>query len=200
MKKNTILIFFIAACFVLISFSTQNKSTGNANTYIVLLQQFDRLPVFNYGAKMAIVDASPWRPGMPKYSASTLFLSRCTDTTAHGGKVFELRVKDDNSYAYNATQPDSQLIIMACYNWKQGTGDLPHEPILRLTDSTYIQRTTPDKYYLMQKKPANTLGTDSGWIYAVVGINGKQVLQSGLVANCANCHRQSKTDRMFGAH
>jgi hypothetical protein len=59
--------------------------------------------------------------------------------------------------------------------------------------------TTPSDFYIMYKSNADEYATDSGWVYGVVSADGKRVLQKGVVSTCVNCHRLSKTDRIFGA-
>ncbi|MDB5283401.1 MAG: hypothetical protein JWO06_2476 [Bacteroidota bacterium] len=162
--------------------------------------QYQCLPVFNYAAKMAAVDASPYRPGQPKYAHTTLFYSRCTDTTAHGGKVFGLNVKNDSPYAYDISQPQGQTLVMSTWNFaevqaKAGTGNM-----VRMGDSTFLKITSPADFFVMYKAGQTDYPTDTGWIYARVSPDGKRVLQKGLITNCINCHSQSKVDRMLGAH
>lgn len=202
MKAKIAFFVFTALCTVLFaSFQTLTKeATIDDKTLLDIVAGYDKLPLFNYTVKMAAVDTRPYNPNDPVvYPPTTIFKSRCMDSTAHGGKIFRLRVKDDSNYAYDLTQPDGQTIVMATYNYTQSSKTLGDGKSLRLNDSTHLIPTTAGNFFVLYKSNAKAYKTDNGWMYGVVSGDGKRVISKGLLANCMGCHSQSKTDCMLGA-
>jgi hypothetical protein len=52
--------------------------------------------------------------------------------------------------------------------------------------------------FIMMKLDPKTPGTDTGWVYATVTPDGKKVTSAGALASCMKCHREAKSDRLFG--
>jgi hypothetical protein len=54
--------------------------------------------------------------------------------------------------------------------------------------------------FIMCKEDPQTPGTDDGWVYGTVTVDGGRVTSSGRVASCMACHRDAPHDRLFGPH
>lgn len=50
----------------------------------------------------------------------------------------------------------------------------------------------------MMKLDPKTPGTDDGWVYATLAADGRTVTAAGRIESCMKCHRETKTDRLFG--
>ncbi len=200
MKNKTALLLFSTFCIaLLLSFKPKEPSIPD-KTLLDIIAGYDKLPLFNYTVKMAAVDTRPYNPNDPiVYPPTTIFKSRSTDSTTHGGKVFRLRIKDDSNYAYDLSQPTGQTIVMATYDYTQSRITLGEGKSLKMNDSLHLVPGTPRNYYIMFKSNATDYKTDNGWVYGVVTPDGKKVLQKGLIASCMRCHSESKTDRTLGA-
>ena len=200
MRTTFSLTVFICGCTLLL-FSFKPKEPAIPDkTLLDIVAGYDKLPLFNYTVKMAAVDTRPYNPNDPiVYPPTTIFKSRSTDSTTHGGKVFRLRIKDDSNYAYDLAQPTGQTIVMATYDYTQSRTTLGEGKSLKMNDSLHLVPATPRNYYIMFKSNATDYKTDNGWVYGVVAPDGKKVLQKGLIASCMRCHSESKTDRTLGA-
>ncbi len=200
MKSKISLLLLISICFVFLLSFKQKQSEVDDKVFLDIVATHDKLPLFNYTVKMAAIDTRPFNPNNKvSYPPTTLFKSRSSDTTTHGGKVFRLRVKDDNNYAYDLVQPEGQILQLASFYYEEASTSLGDGKSLRLSESVYLNPTVRSNFYLMYKSNSKEYPTDSGWVYGVVSSDGKTVLQKGLVASCMKCHSQSKTDRMLGA-
>lgn len=199
--RPAILLFMVSCCVLLFGFKQQGNTAPDDKVFLDIAANSDKLPLFNYTVKMAAIDTRPYNPNDPKvFPPTTLFLSRSIDTTTHGGKMFRLRVKSDNSYAYELAQPDGQILYLSTYLNYSATGNSPGDgKALRTGDSLYLVPGTKGPDYIMYKSNSTTYPTDSGWVYAVVSADGKKVLQKGLIAGCMGCHSHTRTDRILGA-
>ena len=200
MKFRCSMSLFALLCLLLFySFKPKEPSIDD-KTLLDIVAGYDKLPLFNYTVKMAAVDTRPYNPNDPiVYPPTTIFKSRSTDSTTHGGKVFRLRIKDDSNYAYDLAQPTGQTIVMATYDYTQSRTTLGEGKSLKMNDSLHLVPATPRNYYIMFKSNATDYKTDNGWVYGIVTPDGKKVLQKGLIASCMRCHSESKTDRTLGA-
>ena len=200
MKTNICLLFLIFVTVLILGFSLPTKDITD-KFLLDITDNYQCLPVFNYAAKMAAVDLSPYKPGQPKYAHTTFFSSRCTDILTHGNKVFRLFVKEDTPYAYENTQPTGQTIVLETWNAVQLNVQKGNDnAMVRTSDSTFLMPTTPADFFIMYKAGnPGAVTTDSGWIYARISANGKKVIEKGLISSCMGCHGLSKTDRMLGA-
>jgi hypothetical protein len=185
---------------LLVGFKQQGNTAPDDKVFLDIVATHDKLPLFNYTVKMAAIDTRPFNPNDPKvFPPTTLFLSRSTDTTTHGGKMFRLRVKADNSYAYELEQPEGQILHMATFSYTQSNQTPGDGKAMRVGDSLYLLPAVRDNFYLMYKTNSQAYPTDKGWVYAVVSADGKRVLQKGLIARCMGCHSHTRTDRILGA-
>lgn len=200
MQTKILLFIFAASCSaILCSFKPGAKEVDD-KVFLDIVAHQDKLPLFNYTVKMAAVDTRPYNPkDKINYPPTTLFKSRSTDTTNHGGKIFRLRVKDDTNYAYDLVQPEGQILQLATFYYEEAHSTLGDGKSLRLADSLFLNPTTRSNFYLMFKSNSKDYPTDSGWVYAVISPDGGKVLQKGLITSCMRCHDQSKTDRVLGA-
>lgn len=200
MKTKFLSGLVLGFCLALIySFKPGEKQIED-KVLLDIVAHHDKLPLFNYTVKMSAIDTRPYNPNDKKvFPPTTIFKSRSTDTTAHGGKVFRLRVKDDSNYAYDLSQPEGQILHMATFDYEETRTTLGDGKSLRMSDSLFLNPTTRRNFYLMLKTNSKDYPTDAGWVYAVVSPDGNKVLQKGLIASCMKCHGQSKTDRMLGA-
>lgn len=198
--RPAILLFVISCCLLLVGFKQQGNIAPDDKVFLDIVVTHDKLPLFNYTVKMAAIDTRPFNPNDPKvFPPTTLFLSRSTDTTTHGGKMFRLRVKSDNSYAYQLEQPEGQILHMATFSYTPSNQTPGDGKAMRVGDSLYLLPAVRDNFYLMYKTNSLVYPTDKGWVYAVVSADGKKVLQKGLIAGCMSCHSHTRTDRIFGA-
>ena len=52
--------------------------------------------------------------------------------------------------------------------------------------------------FVMTKLDPKSPGTDEGWVYATLSPDGKKLTSAGMIESCMQCHRETKTDRLFG--
>ncbi len=186
---------------LLFGFKQRGNTAPDDKVFLDIAAGSDKLPLFNYTVKMAAIDTRPFNPNDPRvFPPTTLFLSRSTDTATHGGKMFRLKVKSDNSYAYELAQPEGQILYLSSYLNYTTTSQSPGEgKALRTGDSLYLVPGTKGPDYIMYKNNSTAYPTDSGWVYAVISPDGKKVLQKGLIASCITCHSHTRTDKILGA-
>ncbi|MFM2306009.1 MAG: hypothetical protein RLZZ367_678 [Bacteroidota bacterium] len=199
--RPAILLFIISCCVLLFGFKQQGNIAPDDKVFLDIVATHDKLPLFNYTVKMAAIDTRPYNPNDPKvFPPTTLFLSRSTDTATHGGKMFRLRAKSDNSYAYELAQPEGQILYLSTYLNYTTTHNSPGDgKALRTGDSLYMVPGTKGPDYVIYKSNSTTYPTDSGWVYAIISADGKKVLQKGLIAGCMSCHSHTRTDKILGA-
>jgi len=200
MKLKILLFLFVAVSISLLSAFKPKQKEVDDKVFLDIVATHDKLPLFNYTVKMAAIDTRPFNPNdKVAYPPTTLFKSRSSDTTTHGGKIFRLRVKEDSNYAYDLKQPEGQILQLALFYYEETNTTLGDGKSFRLSDLLYLNPTTRSNFYLMYKSNSKEYPTDNGWVYGVVSADGKTVLQKGLIASCMKCHDQSRTDRMLGA-
>lgn len=58
-----------------------------------------------------------------------------------------------------------------------------------------------EKTYMMYKPPADSpiaAETDDGWLYAVLNEDASQVIESGRIQRCMDCHASAKHEKLIG--
>ncbi len=55
-----------------------------------------------------------------------------------------------------------------------------------------------DLFIMTKVGPADTPGTDAGWIYGTVTADGKTVTSAGTIEQCMGCHEAATHERLFG--
>ena len=144
-------VFFSISFILLFSFNQKQKEIAD-KVFLEIVATPDKLPFFNYAAKMAAVDTRPFSPkDKVIYPPTTLFKSRSNDTATHGGKVFRLRAKDDSNYAYDISQADGQILQMATFYYEEIRATLGDGKSLRINDSICLSPALRSNFYLMYK-------------------------------------------------
>jgi hypothetical protein len=90
------------------------------------------------------------------------------------------------------------------------SGDSTSDPLSRFgsdEDHFYPYACKGDKVFkaarqadlfIMLKLDPRTPDTDDGWVYATATPDGKKITSMGKIESCMKCHRQAKSDRLFG--
>ena len=52
--------------------------------------------------------------------------------------------------------------------------------------------------FVMTRVPAQTPGTDEGWVYGTLTPDGRTVTGSGRIEACMDCHAGANRERLFG--
>lgn len=178
----------------------------------------------NYKSWDRVSDNLAWSPYLCMYipPQTTILASRSSDEATHGRKLYYLYARD-HRYLYSNPAMDGALRlpnpvgqVLVKEGWQpvdrpelqpDSNGFLPFPEgvdlshVAQLGDRWYVRGEQAD-LYIMYRLARNTPGTDAGWLYAVVSPNpdgfGPQVLTSGLIESCIDCHRESTHDRILG--
>ena len=149
-------------------------------------------------------DSRPhWAPTQCKRPSSGK--GRISDTKgkrAHAGKLFYLYASERLAYLtmkQSSTQPIGQMLVKEAYRSVEVTGDKrsnPDQPFAKKDGRTF---ECGDKValFIMYKMDPAIKGTDKGWVYGTVDLEGKAT-SSGLVKSCMGCHKDADHDRLFG--
>lgn len=172
-------------------------------------------------------DAMAWSPydcraPFPTVPTSPIAASRSDDDATHGRKLYYLFARDLMSYlgtgpglGPNAGSPTPIGQVLVKEGWHpvlrsdiqpDDRGFLPLPPDvdpahIASMDGTWYERGEKADLFVMYRLARDTPGTDQGWVYGVVrpaGLSGPEVLASGLIESCINCHRWATSDRMLG--
>jgi hypothetical protein len=151
-----------------------------------------------------------------------LHFSESDDATTHGEKLYLLYAKDPVAYGFPPTfggmgpaptseptsgPPIEQAIVKESFaalaHDSEGRppagvdGDpLSWRPALR--DGVLHSAGEALDLYVMVKLPADTPGTDTGWVYGTLTPDGGTVTSAGRVKSCMGCHESAPHDRLFG--
>ena len=107
-------------------------------------------------------------------------LSAAPSSTPHGRKLYHLYAKDGDAYTKKGVQPLGQVIVKEA--WEPVSG----------------KPGAKQGLYVMLKTSAEAADSDEGWVYATLLPDGKTVTSMGRVVSCMGCHRDAKSDRIFG--
>ena len=165
-------------------------------------------------------DETRWAPMLCRTPEPGKARMSQAETGGHARKLYSLFAKDRTAYLQASPKgagAPGQTIVKESYHpqlltdaeqkdvLEKGSRGRPapegvagggnFNPYSRDGDKMYIASKLV-ALYVMQKKPANTPGTDAGWIYGTVTPEG-EVTSAGKVASCMGCHTQSKNDRML---
>lgn len=125
--------------------------------------------------------------------------TRTGPDTPHGGKVYYLWVRDTEAYTGikdRAVQPIGQTLVKETW-----THLPPHETVTAnfgFRDSSMPRPGEPSDLFIMTKLEPTEIDSDLGWVYAIVSSDRKKVIESGMIASCIGCHKQTTRDRLYG--
>ena len=154
-----------------------------------------------YGQYGRVDDESRWAPylcRMPNPSRA-----RFSEADGpHGRKLYFVSARDRQAYVSGATQPQPAEQVVVKESWipvEAAAEEAPRgfgRPITHARRDGRLYRTGERAgLYIMIKTGGSE--TDAGWVYGTVSADGK-VTSSGRVASCMSCHREAKSDRLFG--
>jgi len=149
-------------------------------------------------------------------------ISASADTGTHGRKLYYLHAKDDLAYARGGEQPVGQVLVKEAWMPKE----IPESELPKAEEDAYRKARLHQlnelpagqawtglparsegkafvpgakaELFIMYKLDPRTEGTDAGWVYGTLTADGKSVTSSGRIESCMSCHREAKTDRIFG--
>jgi hypothetical protein len=147
-------------------------------------------------------------------------MSDSEDGTTHGRKLYFLFAKDGEAYEWlgwspaasgRASSPVGQVLVKESWTAKE----IPKDEVPELPSTGRgLERVHPLEYavtddkafmtgekfglFVMMKLDPKTPGTDEGWVYATTSPDGTEVVESGLIESCMNCHQTGTKDRLFG--
>lgn len=133
------------------------------------------------------------------YVGLPLILSNAAAETAHGMKIYQAWAKSAGAYfrAANEEQPVGQVIVKESWTPKE-VAEVALDSRFAVSDGKYYTPDKPKELFIMFKDDPATSDTDEGWLYGIVAPDGKEVISSGHIKACADCHRQARHDRVFG--
>ena len=135
-------------------------------------------------------------------------LSESDDSNTHGKKLYFLFAKNSAHYLRqdNTDSPIGQAFVKEA--WKVIPQDETDRQFTHPSGKNVSSRATigskqvmlGDQHHLfiMLKTDSDTPETDQGWIYGVIDSQSKEVLGSGKIQSCIECHLDAKHDRLFG--
>jgi hypothetical protein len=150
-------------------------------------------------------------------SESTPLLSRSNDESTHGRKLYSLFVRKSEHYRYTGLPASvtNQVIVKEAWTAEEMKPGEKVQPIVRrlpmrmrsLADETAMIETTDTwlpvaktkdgkeyracrkaELFVMFQIDPSTPGTDEGWVYGTVTLDGKNVIEVGRIASCMGCH------------
>jgi hypothetical protein len=169
---------------------------------------------------------APYLCRMPMPSIARL--SQSDNEETNGQKLYFLFAKNRTGYLAAGSKPSplGQVIVKEAWKAEEVTGEIKTtwrdiqkrsiRPKKRsLGGSYYPFASKGGKHYrasarvglyIMFKVDPKTPGTDGGWVYGTITTDGgvlddKQPLKVtavGKIESCMSCHRDAKTDRLFG--
>lgn len=147
------------------------------------------------GWRRAIGQCYGWGP--------TLELSDAGPEARHGMRIYQPWAKNAEAYLFAASkdQPVGQVIVKESWTPKavaQIATDEVAAGFYAERDGKRYKPYKPNELFVMYKDDPATPGTDDGWVYGIVASDGKEVISSGHIKECADCHRQARHDRVFG--
>lgn len=143
--------------------------------------------------------------------------SEAMDLDQHGRKLYFLFAKDGTHYHMLTTGDHTVPVGQAVVKQSFHAVEVSPQSVPQLAgDGTPFSRRTPAEYrmegdrafrtgdpfglFVMLKKPADTPGTDQGWVYGTLTPDGKAVTASGQLESCIRCHREAPHERLFGMY
>ena len=137
----------------------------------------------------------------PREVASHPRLSAAS-TGPHGRKLYYLWASDRTIYTSRAPVPTGFAIVKESFVAEPGpplAAALSGNPMQTLTTASGEQLSVgARKDLFIMAKVAQTDGTDDGWIYGTVAVDGT-VTSAGRVASCMGCHdKDAHYERLFG--
>lgn len=161
-----------------------------------------------YASWHRVDDWNHWAPELCRMSPSVGRISASDDTDTHGRKLYYLYAKDRAAYiaSKDHDQPVGQVVVKE--SWKPvevGVGEVVDE-LNKTVDGHSIAERDGKRWkpgernglFVMIKRASDEPGTDAGWIYATMSVDGSVVHESGRIASCMGCHDDGTRDRMFG--
>ncbi|HUY87665.1 MAG TPA: hypothetical protein VMV10_02915 [Pirellulales bacterium] len=137
--------------------------------------------------------------------------SEAEEHADHGKKLYFLFARDAAAFSAagaEGVQPVGQAIVKeawAAREIRDSHQPAPFEHHSGLPVRLYAERggrafgaDRQTELFIMFKLPPDAPGTDSGWVYGTVTADRQRVTSAGRIASCADCHRQSPGDRLFG--
>ncbi|MCC6672936.1 MAG: cytochrome P460 family protein [Planctomycetes bacterium] len=126
---------------------------------------------------------------------------------AHGGKLYLLYANDTAARPYlvaGQPAPVGQTLVKESWVAHPGRPAAATEAGRRYPAVPTAERDGQSFHagefaglFVMHKLPADTPGTDLGWIYGTLDRDGR-VTSAGKVAACVHCHERAPEDRRFG--
>lgn len=167
-------------------------------------QRYDRIQV---RPRWALLDCvSPFKP-TPE---GDLHFSEISDESAHGRKVYYLFASLPRYYLHDVKQDDKsvttapvgQTLVKEAWTAievKDKIDPLAKLPADQIRYAGQVYKAgSKAGLYIMTKLDTTTPDTDEGWLYGVVGADGKTVEASGRIDRCIKCHKNAPHDRLFG--
>jgi len=115
----------------------------------------------------------------------------------HGRKLFYLSASDRDRYLRARTFEPGFTVVKESYKAVAiGSGEPATAAEVAADGKRYTRGPRSDLFVMT--KLADRDGTDEGWIYGTVAVDGK-VTGAGLIASCMECHDQNAShERLFG--
>ena len=159
-----------------------------------------------YNAWGRVDDETRWAPYLCRMPmASRARFSQSDHSTTHGRKLYFLFAKDRHAYISLKPQADGQVIVKESWKPKETSeaetthGDVPtgsYTPYAR-KDGKLYHASEKGALFIMYKTTESTPGTDKGWVYGTVTVDGR-VTSAGRVESCMSCHTEARYGRLFG--
>jgi len=183
-----------------------DRSDANANARV---EADIKNVAANYRSWVRVSDGPQWAPercAPPTVSKGPRF-SDSKDQDTHGRKLYDLFCNQHTFYyGVRRTAPSPAATPIGFAIVKEA--HQPHEvapasapsatPEIAIRDGKAFERGPMTSLFVMTKYAPDTPGTDQGWIYATLDATGKEVTSIGVIASCVECHREAKSDRLFG--
>lgn len=133
-------------------------------------------------------------------SGPALNQSDAASGSPHGMKIYQLWAKDANAYllAAKEAQPIGQIIVKESFTAREASSEEVTTSFYAERDGKKYKPDEPADLFIMFKGDPATPGTDEGWVYGILTADGKQLISSGSIKTCVDCHRQARHDRVFG--
>ena len=215
MKKIQLVGILFSILFLTLNFIVSESPQSQIQKLIFIAKNYKNYD--NYKVpRIVVTDSSKykWTQALCVYTGeafmgyrherdSTFFSKADTIKSLHGNKLYQLYVKDQESY-YNfyKQQPIGQTIVKETWNVEEvDTLNNSTFKMFNKNNNKWFIPTAVSQLFIMYKEEPSDKN-DLGCVYGIVdiekGIENIKVLSNGNLSNCISCHKDTKYDRIFG--
>ncbi len=132
-------------------------------------------------------------------------VSKSTDESTHGKKVYYLYAKSRQAYRDLAKSADQRGQVLVKETWQalsvepRGQNEKKLAPEAKDVHQFFVPGEAGALFVMYRNEDAKlNEATDEGWVYGTISVDRKAVSSAGRVASCMRCHHSAPHGRLFG--